>query len=122
MHPIQSMWLSRRGEAKRREEQSLHKKTTSKSLLSNEFQRLGKSNESKGNTIIESLPFNSLDTVAHYDTHEKLTPIECPPLDDCDAVINNHMSRIFRNSLTIESSVDVKLHCTLEGRVSVTVS
>eukprot|EP00554_Chaetoceros_debilis_P006704 CAMPEP_0194075650 /NCGR_PEP_ID=MMETSP0149-20130528/2609_1 /TAXON_ID=122233 /ORGANISM="Chaetoceros debilis, Strain MM31A-1" /LENGTH=72 /DNA_ID=CAMNT_0038756187 /DNA_START=64 /DNA_END=282 /DNA_ORIENTATION=+ len=72
--------------------------------------------------MTESTPFNSLDTVTHYDTHEEFTLPECLLPDDCNFTINNHMSDIFRNSLTIESSVDVKLHCTLEGRVSVTVS
>ena len=79
---------------------------------SNAFQCLGKSNESKGTTILESLRFNSLYIVAHYERHEMFTPIESLLLDDSDAVIDNHMSDVFGNFLVIETSIQIKLHCT----------
>ena len=75
--------------------------------MSNVFQRLRKSNESKGSAIIESPRFNSPDIVAHNDRHEIFTPRECILLDDCDAVVDNHMSDVFGNFLVIETSIDV---------------
>eukprot|EP00554_Chaetoceros_debilis_P001754 CAMPEP_0194087004 /NCGR_PEP_ID=MMETSP0149-20130528/23405_1 /TAXON_ID=122233 /ORGANISM="Chaetoceros debilis, Strain MM31A-1" /LENGTH=51 /DNA_ID=CAMNT_0038770245 /DNA_START=30 /DNA_END=182 /DNA_ORIENTATION=- len=49
----------------------------------------------------ESRSFNSLDIVTHNDRHEKLTPEECPHLDDRYAAIDNQMSHILGNNLTI---------------------
>ena len=92
------------------EEQSLQRMTIRESLLSNVFQRLGKSKESKSRTTKESILFNSLDIVAHNDGHEMSTLIECILLDNCDAAVDNHMSDVFGNLLVVETLVDVKLH------------
>ena len=85
------------------EEQSLQRTRTKESIISNVFQRLGKSNESKGITKPESPPFYSLDAVAHTDRNEMSTLIESLTLDDCDAFVDNNMSGILGNSLFIET-------------------
>ena len=80
-------------------------------LESNEFQRLRKSDEPEGAATIESKPLEFLYAITH-DRYETSVIIEGPPLDDCDAVPDYRMRHIFRNSLVIETVINIKFHRT----------
>ena len=66
----------------------------------------------------KSLIFDSLDVITHNDRHDFYT-IESPLLDDSDALMDNHMSGVFGDNFVIETSIEMKFHCTVFGVVSV---
>ena len=66
--------------------------TVIESTPSNVFQRLGKSKESKGNTMTKSQLFNSPDIITHNDGREMSIITECFLLDGYDAIIDNETS------------------------------
>ena len=82
-------------------------------IMPSSFHHLGKSKESKGRTMIKNLLLDTLDVITHNDRYDLFTLIECPLLDDRDAIIDSHMSNIIENFLVIETLIDLKYHCTL---------
>ena len=87
---MQHFQLFRLSMGKTLEEPKKHKETN---ISSNEFQYLGNSNESKGNTMITSI-FNCIYAVTHRDRHEIITTFEGSHDDNCDALLNSLASTI----------------------------